>query len=159
MQRLYGVAALEQKTPAFFCLTGYTPAAVQWAHRAQLALFTFGYDSSVQPYNEPARELGNNRVDDPGANAEFAVASYLSDLRQRSGISRSIERYLPAWVVLTNLQGGPFTYDWDEQLYHLVDQVLPPRSGGMHSGSSARTAPRSQRTGWREEKLRFTTLR
>jgi hypothetical protein len=57
IQQLFGVAAAERKTGAFFSLAGYTPDAATWAHHAGLALFRFDLQGVPKPVNAAARTM------------------------------------------------------------------------------------------------------
>lgn len=51
VQALSGIAAVEDALGVFFSLAGYTPAAVEWADRARVALLEFEADGSITAVN------------------------------------------------------------------------------------------------------------
>jgi hypothetical protein len=57
LQSLFGIAALEQKTPTFFSLAGYTAQALEWAQRAGIACFEFAFDGTIEPRTSLADRL------------------------------------------------------------------------------------------------------
>ena len=56
LQNLAGVAAVEKKIPLFFALNGYTPQAIEWGNKANMALFTFDLQGNPEPVNDEARK-------------------------------------------------------------------------------------------------------
>ena len=57
VQNLAGVAAAEKKMGIFFALNGYTPQAIAWADRADIALFSFDLQGEPEAINVHARRL------------------------------------------------------------------------------------------------------
>lgn len=57
VQNLAGVAAGEKKIGIFFALTGYTPQAIQWADKADIALFSFDLQGEPEAVNSVAHKL------------------------------------------------------------------------------------------------------
>jgi hypothetical protein len=57
LQNLAGVAAVERKKAIFFALSGYTVQALEWAERADMALFTFDLMGDPEPLNSAALRL------------------------------------------------------------------------------------------------------
>ena len=57
VQNLAGVAAAEKKMGIFFALNGYTPQAIAWADRADIALFAFDLQGEPEAMNVHARRL------------------------------------------------------------------------------------------------------
>lgn len=57
MQALYGVSVLERKAAVFFSLAGYSPQALAWAERAEIACFEFEADGSIAAKNVRASGL------------------------------------------------------------------------------------------------------
>jgi hypothetical protein len=56
VQRLFGVASAEKKTPIFFSRT-YAKTAVDWANTHNIALFSFNIRGVVTPVTEKAKQL------------------------------------------------------------------------------------------------------
>ena len=57
VQNLAGVAAAEKKRGVFFALSGYTPQAIQWADKANVALFSFDLQGRPEAVNSVAHKL------------------------------------------------------------------------------------------------------
>jgi hypothetical protein len=57
VQNLAGVAAAEKKIGVFFALSGYTPQAIAWAGKADIALFSFDLQGEPEAVNATARKL------------------------------------------------------------------------------------------------------
>lgn len=57
VQALFGVAAHENRQPAFFSLGGYTQAALEWSEAAGVALFEFDYSGGVAARSSAAKRL------------------------------------------------------------------------------------------------------
>lgn len=57
VQNLAGVAAAEGKIGIFFALNGYTPQAIQWADKANIALFSFDLQGEPEAVNKAAHKL------------------------------------------------------------------------------------------------------
>lgn len=57
VQNLAGVAAAEKKRGFFFALSGYTPQAIQWADKANVALFSFDLQGRPEAVNKAAHKL------------------------------------------------------------------------------------------------------
>lgn len=57
VQNLAGVAAVEKKTGIFFALCGYTPQAIEWANKAEIALFSFNLQGEPEALNTVARKV------------------------------------------------------------------------------------------------------
>lgn len=57
IQQIAGVGAVEGKRTACFALAGFTAQAIEWANRAQVALFQFDLQGEPKPVNEAVRHL------------------------------------------------------------------------------------------------------
>lgn len=57
VQQLHGVATVEEKRAAFFALAGFTPVAVAWANKADMALFGFDLTGEPKPVNAAGRKM------------------------------------------------------------------------------------------------------
>jgi hypothetical protein len=57
VQQLHGAAVVETKQSVFFAAAGFTDAAVDWADRAGVALFSFDLQGEPRPVNHAARRL------------------------------------------------------------------------------------------------------
>lgn len=57
VQQIYGIASLERKMAAVFSLAGFTQEALDWAHRAGVALFTFNLQGEPLALNATAERL------------------------------------------------------------------------------------------------------
>jgi hypothetical protein len=61
VQAIVGVGFVEGRQPLFFSKAGYTPAALDWAEQAQLALFTFSDGGHVRAANRFAEQISSRR--------------------------------------------------------------------------------------------------
>lgn len=59
VQAIYGIAQLERAAAVFFSLAGYTPQALDWADRAQVACLEFEADGTIAGANSAGRRLLN----------------------------------------------------------------------------------------------------
>lgn len=57
LQALYGIAQLEAAKAVFFSLAGYSPHALEWADRADIACLEFAADGTVSGSNDGGRAL------------------------------------------------------------------------------------------------------
>jgi len=57
VQALVGVAHAEGAVPLLFAMAGWTSEAKTWAKRANVALFGFTRDGTIQPHNPAARRI------------------------------------------------------------------------------------------------------
>ncbi|HZQ87369.1 MAG TPA: DUF2510 domain-containing protein [Acidimicrobiales bacterium] len=66
LQRLYGEAVAQQKTPLFFSLDAFTPEALDWGTKVGMALFRFDMQGEPEPVNSAARQIadGSARASD-----------------------------------------------------------------------------------------------
>ncbi len=100
VQQLKGVA-YDGRTPIFFSLMDYTPAAITFADKAEVALFRFtGYDGVVEPVNSHARRVlaafdkdcrKQNGSDDDSELCNHPIFNVVADslskvLKERKGI-------------------------------------------------------------------------
>lgn len=72
MQALGGVANAEGKAGVFFSLGGYTPEAIAWANRADIALFTFDLTGTPEALNRVAEEIISAEVEEGAGRLNFA---------------------------------------------------------------------------------------
>ncbi|MHB8457479.1 MAG: restriction endonuclease [Acidimicrobiales bacterium] len=65
IQKLYGVAQHQGRTPLFFASAGFTRDAQDWANDVKMALFRFDLSGEPEPMNETAAELWKYALVDP----------------------------------------------------------------------------------------------
>ncbi len=91
VQQLKGVAAVDDKQALFFALGGYTDEAIEWARRADVALFDFDLQGAPNTVNKLAQELATQWSGDSGDTPESLVDASITGGKKQDPWDRTSE--------------------------------------------------------------------
>jgi Restriction endonuclease/Holliday junction DNA helicase RuvB P-loop domain len=133
VQALFGCAAAESVTGAFFSLSGFTPKALAWAEMAGLALFDFDLMGDAVALNAAALQLNQieGHLDEASARAALAdeLISRGAELAEEWGLSRDPTEGRCIVGLVDRLDEEPvwaealsrFVAAWHQTLFRIAD--------------------------------------